>query len=488
MSLRQSVLRGSAWTIAGFGLSQVIRLGGNIALAAALYQEAFALMGITYAVITGLAMFSDLGLSPSVVQNRRGDDPQFLNTTWTVQILRGVVLMLAACVVAWPLAGFYAKTDPMSWELRWLLPLAALSTLIAGFNSSKVMTASRHMQLPRLVTVDLISQSLGLAVTVAGAFLTRSVYALVVGAAVTALTYCILSHTVFPGARNRLAWDPSAFQEILRFGKWVFVNTLLTFLALQLDKLMFAKLFTLDVVGVYGIASALAVMTPTLLSRLQLTIAFPLYSRMLDKNSKSLGPIVEQSKVPMLVTGGYLVALAIAGAHTFVEFAYDDRYRAAGLYIVILSAGAWWTVIEGIYSAAFLAIGRTRWLSVVNMTKVIVFCVLVVPAAKYAGIIGAVAAVAAADAAKAATAIYFARKIGLRNQTPEMMYTLYAAAVGFAVYWITSHVGAIAGLHPAILLVVQFLLVSIGFVPAGLAAWPRLHQSMQKQAESELAT
>ena len=45
MSLRKSVINGSVWTLLGFGLSQVLRLGGNIVLAAVLYQEAFALMG-----------------------------------------------------------------------------------------------------------------------------------------------------------------------------------------------------------------------------------------------------------------------------------------------------------------------------------------------------------------------------------------------------------------------------------------------------------
>ena len=87
-----SVARGTAWVLFGFGLSQVGRLVGNILLAALLFQEAFALMAIVGAIIQGLVMFSDIGLGPNIVQNKRGDDRDFLDTAWTLQVLRGIVL------------------------------------------------------------------------------------------------------------------------------------------------------------------------------------------------------------------------------------------------------------------------------------------------------------------------------------------------------------------------------------------------------------
>jgi hypothetical protein len=34
-------------------------------------------------------MFSDFGLNASIIRSSRGDDPVFLQTAWTVQILRG---------------------------------------------------------------------------------------------------------------------------------------------------------------------------------------------------------------------------------------------------------------------------------------------------------------------------------------------------------------------------------------------------------------
>ena len=52
-------------------------------------------------------MFSDLGLKPSVVQSKRGNDPVFLNTAWVTQILRGLLLWLFALIAS--LLIYYAN-------------------------------------------------------------------------------------------------------------------------------------------------------------------------------------------------------------------------------------------------------------------------------------------------------------------------------------------------------------------------------------------
>ena len=75
--------------------------------------EAFGLMALVNAVLYGLRMFSDLGLGPSIIQKKGGVEPDFLHTAWTIQILRGAVLTIGACVLAWPMAAFYGEGTPL---------------------------------------------------------------------------------------------------------------------------------------------------------------------------------------------------------------------------------------------------------------------------------------------------------------------------------------------------------------------------------------
>ena len=121
-------IRSSAWTIFGYGTSQAVRLGANLILTRLLFPEAFGLMALIGVIITGLALFSDFGIGPSIMQNKRGDEPAFLNTAWTIQILRGAVLYLGCCALAWPAAVFYGEPT-----LAHFLSIASLSLLIGGF-------------------------------------------------------------------------------------------------------------------------------------------------------------------------------------------------------------------------------------------------------------------------------------------------------------------------------------------------------------------
>ena len=82
-------------------------------------------MALIQTFIIGLQMFSDIGIYPSIIQNKRGEEPDFLNTAWTIQIVRGGVLWLADHVLAWhwtlQFLFFVAAGIGWVWPARWLL-------------------------------------------------------------------------------------------------------------------------------------------------------------------------------------------------------------------------------------------------------------------------------------------------------------------------------------------------------------------------------
>ena len=120
-------MRSSAWTIFGFGASQAVRLVSNLILTRLLFPEAFGMMALVTVAMVALGNFSDVGTAPAISYNRRGDDQDFLDTAWTLHVIRGFLLWLGTCALAWPLARFYG--EPM---LAQLLPVAGLSFLIGG--------------------------------------------------------------------------------------------------------------------------------------------------------------------------------------------------------------------------------------------------------------------------------------------------------------------------------------------------------------------
>jgi O-antigen/teichoic acid export membrane protein len=165
-SLKSLALTGSLWTLGGYGASQVLRLGSHLILAWLLTPQIFGLMALVKVVQQGLNMFSDVGIKPSIIQNKRGDDPEFLNTAWTIQILRGISLWICACVLAWPFAALFARNDPAAWQLKSLLPVTGFVAVFEGFNSTALATLNRNLHLGRMTMLELATQIVSLTVMV----------------------------------------------------------------------------------------------------------------------------------------------------------------------------------------------------------------------------------------------------------------------------------------------------------------------------------
>lgn len=77
-TLKKQAIAGTAWTIFGYGASQSLRLGSNLLLTRLLVPELFGLMALVTVFIVGLNLFSDLGTTPSIIQNKREKNQFFL--------------------------------------------------------------------------------------------------------------------------------------------------------------------------------------------------------------------------------------------------------------------------------------------------------------------------------------------------------------------------------------------------------------------------
>ena len=151
-SRRKLAVRGSIFELTGFGASQVVRLGGNLILTRLLFPEAFGLAALVNIALQGLELLSDVGFGQSIVQNKRGEDPVFLNTAWTLQILRGVILSVLCLLLAHPFSLLYE--EPI---LKWLLVVGAGQSLLQGFLSTSLSTLRRRVHVA--VLASLVAQS-----------------------------------------------------------------------------------------------------------------------------------------------------------------------------------------------------------------------------------------------------------------------------------------------------------------------------------------
>lgn len=354
-------LRGSVLTALGFAGGQALRLAGNLALTRILFPEAFGLMALVTVFIVGLAMLSDVGVGPAIHQSPNGDDPRFLGTAWTLQAIRGAVLFAAACAIAPVAARFYSVPD-----LALLLPVSALSLLVAGVTPIRQEVAVRHLRLGRLTVIDLAAQAAGLAVTIGLALALGSVWALVAGSVLGAVIRVVLVTVFLPGPRVIARLDRAAAGELIRFGRWIFLSTLCAFLVAQGDKAILGRTLSLEELGIYNIGFFLASFPQMLGVALANRVLIPIYRESFGAPDRE-GAMLRLRRMRAGLTLILMLPLALLSvfATPVVGLLYDARYAAAAGVLCALAAINLVQVVGVSYDQAALAAGNSRGFFVV---------------------------------------------------------------------------------------------------------------------------
>lgn len=353
-SLKQRTIQGSFWTLLGYGSSQVFRLAGNLVLTRLLAPEMFGLMALVQTFLVGLQMFSDFGLLPSIVQSKRGEDPAFLNTAWTIQVIRGVVLWLGACLIAIPVAQLYQ--EPL---LMQILPTSGFSTVIDGLASTKLATANRQLALKRLTLIDLGIYLIILGVMVVGAWLYRSIWVLIWGGILGSVLRTITSHQLLEGEQNKFYWDKAAVEEIRRFGRWIFFSTIIGFFALQGDRLVLGWLLDVRFLGIYSIALGLSSVVEQIVGQINSRVLFPSYAELIRDRPESLYRVLRKARLILLSLSAACSLFLVLFGQQIVEILYDDRYLEAGWILRVLAIGFLGRVLSITYGDILLARGET---------------------------------------------------------------------------------------------------------------------------------
>ena len=427
LSLKVRVLQAGSWALGGYFLAQVIRLGSNLIMTRLLVPEIFGLMAIVYVLMTALALFSDIGLSQIIIQSRRGEDPDFLNTAWVVQIVRGALIWLTAILVSialpylvripsLPIGGVYA--EPL---LPSVIAIFMSVALIGGFESTKISVARRKLSLVRNVQIEITSQLASLMVMIPWAVLDRSIWPLVGGNIVGAFVKTVLSHVILPGPSNRWSWDKSAFTEIIGFGKWIFPTSILGFLGFNGDRLLLGGLVSAKLLGIYSIAYLIVTSLQGIPTQIMGYVAFPALSEIARDNPAQLQATYYKFRLPI---DAVMLSLA-GGLFTFgsslIHLLYDDRYLAAGPILEILALGmiaARYQLVNHCYNA----LGKPSINTLVYVIQIISFYLLVPAAYHLYQFTGAIWAITLSPFLSLPVVFYYKIKNQLFNLRKELLY------------------------------------------------------------------
>lgn len=391
--MRKLAVRAGVVSIAALLAAQLIRFFANILLAGLLAPSAFGVVGIVNMILLGINLFSDIGLRQLVIQKKDELTREFLDTVWMVQIGRGLVILVVALVGAVVIAALQklglasqnVYADPM---VPLLIAGAAMSAVVNGFESTKVLTQRRDLNLNRVTAFALVAQIVSVLLMVAVAKATASPWALIAGAIASSAVQVAMSHLFLPGDSNYFRGNIGLAMSLIKKGRWILLSSPLTFLSANAEVFILGGLVEATVLGNYMIAFLLANVVHQVATTLSLNVFFPALSR---AGREGAGNVVSSYLRYQLMSDGLIVTAGgflLAAGPTVVSLFFDTRYTLAGNLLSALAIGligVRYHVIEQLMNAR----GQFRFGAVLSALRLVFVVIGTAGGYYFSGIYGA---------------------------------------------------------------------------------------------------
>jgi O-antigen/teichoic acid export membrane protein len=360
------LLKGTIWTVGATMLGQAFRLATNIILARLLAPQLFGIMLLVNSFRSGIELISDIGIGANVIYHKDANNPEFYNTAWTLQVIRSVGLWLVALVLAIPFARFY-----QSPILLFVVPLTAFGIVLSGFSSVSIALLLKRFQISKHNVFDILMLFLSSATFLVFAYFSPTIWALVFGGLFGSTVAMIGTYFLLPDIKQRFYLSKHFAGEILHYGKWIFASSIVYFLSTNFDRLYFAKVIPINLLGVYGIARSMSELVGLLILRFGNFVLFPLIASHSHIPRADLRQQIFSIRLIFLMLTGVGFSLIAATADLLFKMLYDERYQAAVWMLPLLIIGSWFSILAYVNESTLLGLGKPSYSAISNGSKFI---------------------------------------------------------------------------------------------------------------------
>ncbi len=373
-TLREKVYKGAAWSTLASVMTQGLNLVRLIALPHLLSLSDVGMANLLLTIISALGLLTNLGMG-SVLMTRRFEDERemhrYMNTAWSFEILRNAGFSLLLCLAAFPVARWMGQ--PL---LGPLLLASCLSPFLHSFHNIGLTLYRRDVNIARITQFELTCATLTVVLTIAFAWVMRSVWCIVLSNFVFSGCLVALSYRFHP-YRPRLAFDREAFKVGFRFGQSVFVGGLMAYIAMTADNLIVGKVAGTVVLGVYATIFGVAALPQKVIGGLLGALLFPAFAAAAREGGEQVERIISRA----FVLGCSILALLILplfllSSEVLAIFGKAEYLAAAPLLRVMLIGGLFRSLTQ-ILAPLVHGLGRPEIDAKASTIEAIVFVILV---------------------------------------------------------------------------------------------------------------
>ena len=384
--LAERTVKSGMWVSAMNVLDRVLKVVMFIVLARLLGPEAIGLMGIALLTISALLSLTNLGIDAALIQRVDDDVDEYLNTTFTLELLRGLVMSSILYVAAPSLASLFGEP-----AARDLIRVIALVPIFLAVRNPAMVYFKKDLAFHKEFAYRVSGTTAYVVVALGYAAVSPTVWALIFGYLADASVRSVATYFLHP-YRPRPALNRAYAAELIGYGKWVTGSSIVEFLYGQGDDAVVGWLLTATSLGYYQLAYRISNAPATEIAVVVSSVMFSTYSKLQEDQHAlreaffSTFRLTAFVALPMSV-GIYLVAPAFVGA-----FLGED-WLPMVLAMQILVAYGLFRTLFATFNPVWRAVGRPDVQTKLGFVRVALLAIAIVPATSAYGIAGTAFAV-----------------------------------------------------------------------------------------------
>ena len=379
------VRSGIGWNVSSSLAGQFIGFVRSVTLARILAPEDFGLFTMALTIVAAANALTTIGLDRTIIANKfetRAELKLQLDTVWSTELIRSLLVALLVAVSAFPIARFYGQA-----QLKFIIPVLACASLVQGLQNIGLVLLRKEISFGRIFWFELATNLSGVALTVALALVMHNVWALVFGMLLTTAMGTVLSY-VFHPYRPSFKFDRVAVRRVVDFGKFTIVFAIASYVSNMADNVMVGRLLGTAALGNYSLAFNIASAPIVVVIFSATAVLLPAYAEINSQDPAQLEPaFIKAFNLTLLIMFGIALPLFLF-AEQIVQLLFGHRWITAGSVLTILALIIPLRGLTLLASTVFWSANRPRALAISRTLEAIVFVAALYPLTAAFGLAG----------------------------------------------------------------------------------------------------
>ena len=363
-NIKQQLFSGVFYTALAKYSGIIISLVVTGVLSRLLSPNDFGIVAIATVIIAFFSIFTDVGLSPAIVQHK-GLTEKDLSGIFAFTIWMGAGIALLFFAASWPIASYYHSP-----VLRPLCQLLALNLFFASANIVPNALFYKNKEFRFIAIRSFVIQVTGGAVAVIAALSGTGLYALIINPIFSSILIFAISFQRYP-QKLRLTSGINAIRPIFGYSAYQFLFNVINYFSRNLDKLLIGKYMGMSPLGYYEKSYRLMMLPLQNITQVITPVMHPIFSDYQNEPER-LATAYERIVRFLSFIGFPLSVFLFFGAKEITLIIFGSQWMASVPVFQILSLSVGIQIILSSSGSMFQAAGDTKSLFVCGLFSAIV--------------------------------------------------------------------------------------------------------------------